>query len=80
MEATGLAHTILKVKEFFGIGLYFRPKTLKKNMRILLQSLADNPKIQLFLYTSLPLPAADDLLTKLCLNHFFPAEFRRSCS
>jgi hypothetical protein len=71
---------ILKVQEFLGIGLYFRPKMFQRNIRILLQSLADNPKIQLFLYTTLPLPAADDLLTKLCLNHFFPKEFRRSCS
>jgi hypothetical protein len=51
-----------------------------KNMRALIQSLYDNPKIELFLYTSLSLPAAELLLEQLCLNSYFRPECRRSCS
>lgn len=64
----------------FGMGVYYRLKTSVKNMRHLLQSLSENPKIKLFLYTTLNLKIAEAMLERLHLLNFFHAENRRSCS
>ncbi len=53
LKNTGVAHLVAKVKELFGIGVYYRPKTSLKSMRTLLQLLQSNPKIELYLYTHL---------------------------
>lgn len=63
-----------------GMGVYFKAKTSVKSMRAALQSLADNPRVRLFLYTTLDLRVAEKILQSLCLLSFFPPESRRSCS
>jgi hypothetical protein len=80
VETKGLFYAVEKVKEMFGMGVYYRIKTSIKNMKNILQSLADNPKIKLFLYTSLNLKIAEAILDRLHLSNFFNAESRRSCS
>ena len=40
------------------MGVFYKPKTSVKNMKGVLQSLADNPKVKLFLYTTLSLEVA----------------------
>jgi hypothetical protein len=55
----------------FGIGVYYKAKTSIKNMKVLLQSLADNPKVKLFLYTTLNIKVAEMILEKLFLLNFF---------
>lgn len=80
IETKGLLYAVEKVKEMFGMGVYFRLKTSIKNMRTLLQSLADNPKVKLFLYTTLNLKIAEVILERLHLSNFFTLENRRSCN
>lgn len=78
--STGLFYAVDKVKEMFGMGVYYRLKTSVKNMRNILHSLSENPKIKLFLYTTLNLKIAEVLLERLQLLNFFHAENRRSCN
>lgn len=49
-------------------------------MKNIMQLLADNPKVKLFLYTTLNLKIAEYILEKLCLSNFFIPINRRSCS
>lgn len=48
-------------------------------MKILLQFLSDNPKIDLYLYTHLSSSTAECLLKRLDLQSFFHPSRRRSC-
>lgn len=80
IETTGLHYAYEKMKEMFGMGVFYKAKMSIKNIRNILQSLADNPKVKLFLYTTLDLKVAQLILEKLCLLNFFGVENRRSCS
>lgn len=80
VESKGLFYAVEKVKEMFGMGVYYRLNTSVKNMKTLLQSLADNPKVKLFLYTTLNLKVAEVILERLHLINFFHVENRRSSS
>ena len=80
IETTGLHYAYEKMKEMFGMGVFYKAKMSVKNIRSILQSLADNPKVKLFLYTTLDLKVAQLILEKLCLLNFFGVENRRSCS
>lgn len=59
MNNTGIARLIQKVLEMFGIGVYFKPKVSFRVMRGYLQTLKENPKVELFLYTALQLSIAE---------------------
>jgi hypothetical protein len=76
----GVRGLIDKIKESFGVGVYYKPKSSVKTLKIMLQSLSSNPKIDLYLYTHLSLPISQYILDNLCLARFFPQERRRSCS
>ena len=73
-------YAVEKVKEMFGMGVYYRLKTSIKNVKNLLQTLNDNPKVKLFLYTTLDLKVAQLILERLHLINFFRVENRRSCN
>jgi uncharacterized membrane protein len=80
VESNGLFYAVEKVKEMFGMGVYYRLNTSVKNMKTLLQSLADNPQVKLFLYTTLNLKIAEVILERLHLINYFHVESRRSCN
>lgn len=80
LPTTGIPHLLSKVKELFGIGLYYKPRTSIRKMKALLQVLADNPKVDLYLYTRLSGETAEWLLDRLHLSVFFRPECRRSSS
>lgn len=75
-----MAHICSKVKELFGIGLYYKPRASTRKIKSLLQVLADNPKVDLYLYTRLNAEIAEWLLNKLHLSVFFRPECKRSSS
>lgn len=62
METNGLFYAVEKVKEMFGMGVYYRLNTSVRNLKNLLRTLADNPKVKLFLYTTLNLKVAEVVL------------------
>lgn len=62
------------------MGVYYRLNTSIKNVKNLLQTLTDNPKVKLFLYTTLNLKVAQLILERLHLINFFHLENRRSCN
>jgi hypothetical protein len=75
-----MVHLLSKVKELFGVGLYYQPKASTRKLKSLLQVLLDNPKVDLYLYTRLNAEIAEWLLEKLHLSSFFRPECRRSSS
>lgn len=75
-----MAHLFSKVKELFGVGLYYKPKASTRKIKSLLQVLLDNPKVDLYLYTRLNAETAEWLLDKLHLSVVFRSECRRSSS
>lgn len=80
LETKGFKFALERVKQMFGMGIFYRAKTSLKSMKIMLQTLTENPKVKLFLYTTLELPAAEFIMEKLCISSFFSLENRRSCS
>ncbi len=71
IETKGLFYAVEKVKEMFGMGVYYRLNTSVKGLKTLLQTLSDNPKVKLFLYTTLNLKIAEAVLERLHLLNFF---------
>jgi hypothetical protein len=71
IESKGIFYAVEKVKEMFGMGVYYRLNTSVKSLKTLLQNLTDNPKVKLFLYTTLNLKVAEAILERLHLLNFF---------
>lgn len=79
METEGVQWYLSKVRKILGKGTFFRPILPRKEMQRLLKTLRDNPCVDLHLYTSLPLPLADQLITHLGLGGIFHPHNRLSC-
>lgn len=60
--------------------VYFQFRYSKKDMVSFLQGLSQNGKIQLYLYTALPLEVAEFILRRGDILQYFPERFRHSCS
>lgn len=58
IQPQGIYVLIEKLKEMLGIGLFYKIKTSVKNIKTLIQTLNENPKVTLFLYTTLNLKVA----------------------
>jgi len=61
-----------------GIGVYIKLKESKRDIGQFIDKLKENSKIQLFLYTNLPLEIANKILRRLDLARHFPEQYRRS--
>jgi hypothetical protein len=76
---SGWRGTWAKILRFLGKGYFYRLKDSKRNLVNFMETLTENQKIQLFLYTTLPIQVVEIILSRQGLLKYFPESFRRSC-
>jgi hypothetical protein len=68
------------IGKLFKRRMYFQFKYHKKEIGNFMQLLSQNSKIQLYLYTALPLDVAELILRRCDVLQYFPEPFRHSYS